>query len=139
MSRENVELVRSIFAAWERGEYGAVEWAHPEMEYVMADGPSPGAWTGLAEMADAVREWLAVWQDYRIEADEYVELDGGRVLVLTQWSGRGRTSGVDLGQIQPRGAHLFHVRDGQVTRAVVYFERERALADLGLSSEAERE
>jgi ketosteroid isomerase-like protein len=39
----NVEVVRSIYADWERGDYGSVEWAHPEIEYVIADGPAPSA------------------------------------------------------------------------------------------------
>ena len=39
----NVDLVRSIFVAWERGDFGWASWAHPEIEYSMADGPQPGA------------------------------------------------------------------------------------------------
>ena len=28
MSQENIAIVRSICAEWERGDYGSVAWAH---------------------------------------------------------------------------------------------------------------
>ena len=138
MSQENVELVRSILAAWEGGDYSSVEWAHPEIEYVIADGPTPGSWSGLAGMAEAAGDFLSVWEEFRIVPTDYRELDHERVLVLTHRGGRGKMSGLDLGQVQAKGAHLFRVRDGKVTKVVAYNSRQRALADLGLASQLGR-
>jgi ketosteroid isomerase-like protein len=131
----NVDLVRSIFARWERGDYSSAEWADPQIEYVNADGPAPGGQTGLAEMAKIVRDELSAWEEYCTEAEEYRQLDDERVLVLTHDSGRGKSSGLEVGQLRDKGAHVFHVRDGRVTRLVLYWDRHRALADLGLAPE----
>ena len=133
MSQENLDLVRSICAAWERGDYGSVEWADPEIEFVNTDGPSPGTWSGLAGMAEGWRDWLAAWEDFRQDVDEYRELDDERVLMFFRFSGRGKTSGLDLAQMHPLGAGLFHVRDGKVTRFVGYLDHERALEAVGVS------
>jgi hypothetical protein len=67
--------VRSIYAAWERGDFSSAEWAHPEIDYVIVGGPSPGNWTGLAGMAGAVRDLLSAWEEHRTAAEEYRELD----------------------------------------------------------------
>jgi hypothetical protein len=53
------------------------------------------------------------------------------VLVLEQRRGRGRASGIEFRDAHG-GGHLFHLARGRVTRLVVYWERARALADLGL-------
>ena len=132
----NVELVRSLYAAWERGDYGSREWAHPEIEWAIADGPAPGSWKGVAGMVEGWREFLNAWDDWRSEAEQYRELDDERVLVLVRMSGRGKASGLEAGQIRAKAAHLLHVHGGKVTRSVIYLDRDRALADLGLTSEA---
>jgi SnoaL-like protein len=136
MASANVDLVRSICAPWQRGDFSSVEWAHPEIEYVIADGPSPGRWTGLAGLAEGWRDFLSAWEEFGGEAEEYRELDDERVMVLYRWSGRGKASGLELGQMQTKGANVFQVRGGKVTRVVHYIEHERALADLGLDPEA---
>jgi len=133
MSSANLDLVRSIYAAWERGElFSSVEWADPEIECVFADGPEPGRWTGPVGMAGALRDRLSTVEDFRFEVDEYRQLDDERVLVLARFSALGKTSGLEVGQLPTKMAALFSVGDGKVTRQVVYFDRERALADLGL-------
>jgi ketosteroid isomerase-like protein len=125
-----LDLVRSIYAAWERGDFSAADWADPRIEFVMADGVDPGVWRGVEEMGSAWAKLLSAFEDFRAEAEEIRALDEERVLVLTRNSGRGRGSGLDLGEIVTRGANVFHVRDGKVTRLVAYWDRDRALAEL---------
>src|SRR5436190_16014750 len=110
MSQENVEIVRSIYAAWGRGDFSSVEWADPEIEYVIVDGPEPGSWNGRAAMAETMRSILNTWENARIEADEYIELadeyielEDERVLVLNHLSGQGKTSGLDVGTMKRNG------------------------------------
>jgi ketosteroid isomerase-like protein len=63
--------------------------------------------------------------------DEYRELDDVRVLVLIRCSARGKTSGLEVGQVRTESATLFHIRDGKVVKLFVYLDRECALAALG--------
>ena len=133
MPSPNVELVRSIYAAWECGDFSSAEWADAEIEYVQAGGPDPGSWVGPSAMAEGFRTWLGTWEEFRLVAQEYRVLEHERVLVLDHFVGRGKRSGFSLGQIQARGAWLFHVRDGKVTRMVRYWDPEHAFADLGLT------
>jgi ketosteroid isomerase-like protein len=133
----NVDLVRSIYAARERGDYSSAEWAHPEIEFIFADGPNPGRWTGVNAMVEASRDFLSAWDDVRTEVEEYRELDDERVLVLARYIGRGKTSGLKLEQMPAKVAAVYHVCDGRVARLVAYFDRGRALADLGLEPEGE--
>ena len=136
MSQENVEIVRSLYAAWRRGDFSSSEWAHPEIEFVSVDGPAPGRWTGRAGMAEGWRDFLSAWEEFGIEPDKYLELDDERVLALVHVSGRGKTSGLDLGQMRGKGAAaLFEVLGGKVTKLVFYWDRERGVADLGLSEQ----
>jgi ketosteroid isomerase-like protein len=137
MTSTNLDLVRSIYSVWERGDFSRADWADPEIEFVWADGPSPGTWTGLAGMADTWRDFLAAWDGYRVEASEYRELDDDCVLVLVHFSGRAKTSGMELGQMQTKNASLWHIRDGKVTRVVLYWDRDRAITDLGLAPQAD--
>jgi ketosteroid isomerase-like protein len=130
----NLDLVRSIYSAWERGDYSSAGWADPEIVGVVADGPQPRSWRGLDGLAQALREIREAWVDFRAEPEEFRELDDGRVLVLTRRSGRGKTSGLELGELRTEGAAVFEVHDGKVIRLTIYWDRHRALADVGLAT-----
>jgi hypothetical protein len=135
MPSANVELVQSIYAAWERGDFSSVDWVHPQIELVAIDGPDPGVWHGLARVASAWGAWLSAFEGYSVEADEYRDLGGGVVLVLMRHSGRGKTSGLEMEALDTEGANVFWLLDAKVARLALYWSRQRALADLGLTPE----
>ena len=129
----NLDLVRSIYAAWERGDYSHGEWAHPEIEYELVGGPAPERAKGLAAMTQGRREWFSAWEGVSTRVDGYGTLDAERVLVLQAFrGGRGKRSGLELADMATEGANVFHIRDGKVIRLATYWDRDRALADLGL-------
>jgi ketosteroid isomerase-like protein len=128
---ENLDLVRSIYADWERGEFGSAEWADPGIEFTFVDGPEPGSWTGRQAMAQRYGEWLSGWKNFRAEAEELIVVDSTRILALVHNSGRGRGSGLEMEQRSV--ANLFEIRDGKVVGFALYWNRDRALTDLGLA------
>jgi hypothetical protein len=90
----NLDLVRSIFADWERGDFSRDEWADPDIEFAWIGGLAPGRWIGLRGMSEAMREMLSAWKSYRVIAEEFREVDAERVLVVVRAEGQGRISGI---------------------------------------------
>jgi len=134
MSQENLDLVRSIYADWERGDWSASNWADPEIVLVIVDQPGAREANGIAAVAAYWRDFLSTWEGYRVEAREYRELRDGRVIVLFQAFGRSRAAGLDLKDVTKgrRGANVFAIRNGKAIRIDAYFDEQTALADLGL-------
>jgi hypothetical protein len=126
---ENLDLVRSIYADWERGDFTRDEWADPAIELVRPESLDGDALIGRDASAGGWREWLDAWKDFRADADDYRVLDSERVLVFGHMRGTGRLSGTFT---DTETVNLFHLRDGKVVRLVLYSNRDRALADLGL-------
>ena len=133
----NLELVKSIYARWEKGDFTSADWADPEIEFAMHGGLNTGEWRGIEAMTEVWTTMLRAWVDLRAIPEEVRELDDGRILVYLRNEGRGKGSGIDIHGISARSANVFTVRDGKVTRLELYWEREDAVADLGPMEEAE--
>jgi ketosteroid isomerase-like protein len=130
----NVDLVRSVYSDWERGDFSSSAWADPEIEFIQVDGPEPSYATGLAGMAASFRARKNVFEQVRVEAEEVRELDAERVLVLVRNHARAKVSGIDIEQLGgSRTAQVWKIQNGRVTHLAIYWDRRRALAELGLS------
>jgi ketosteroid isomerase-like protein len=125
----NLDLVRSIYADWERGDFTNGDWADPEIEWVSVDGPDPGRMSGLTAVADLNRDFLSAWRAWRVIAEQIRPLDKERTLVLTRRVGQGKVSGA---QVDEPAANVVYIRNGRVFRLIFYWDRAHAFADLGL-------
>jgi ketosteroid isomerase-like protein len=128
MSRENVEVVREIFSAWERGDFTSIDWADPEIEFSIP-GPDLHVHRGIEAAGRAWAEFLGAFDDLSIVGEEFHDA-GDKVVVEQIFRGRGKGSGIPIDEI-PGGA-VFTLRDGKVTRFQGYVTAEEAMASAGL-------
>jgi ketosteroid isomerase-like protein len=129
MSRENVEIVRAALDAINRGDLDAVLKATtPEFEFDFsrAVGPQRGVF-GRDELLGVLSEFDEPWESVRREAEQFIEAGDQVVTPLTSHH-RGR-DGIEL---QARIAMVWTIRDGAITQATVYQERQEALEAAGL-------
>ena len=131
---ENLDLVCSICADWESGDFSRIDWADPDIEFAWPEGLDalPGPRRGRQALAEDWRTTMAAWDNLTMTAEEYRELDDELIVVFQRFRARGKMSGLQIDEGLTKGAQLFAVRDGKVTRFVLYLDRDHALADLGL-------
>jgi ketosteroid isomerase-like protein len=134
MSEANVEALRAVYAEWSVGNFRPrFDFYDPDMEWGWSpDFPGiAGVYHDPAERSERLQEWLAPWEHWRVEAEEYVA-HGDRVVVLTRYRGRGKGSGVE---VDTAGAHVWTLRDGRAVRLEVFADRAAALQSVGLPVE----
>jgi ketosteroid isomerase-like protein len=102
---------------------------HEDIESGFVRGGERTSYRGLAGFRQTWLDWLEPWDSYRVEIRKLLP-HGGHVVVLVHDYGRrtGMTAEVRL-----RGAAVWTVRDGKISRAFFYTDREDALDDVGLS------
>lgn len=133
MSSANLKLVRSIYTEWEQGDWSSTWWADPQLVVIMDDGLSPTTHKGLPDVSEGWRTFLSTWKDLAVVVDGYRELEDGRILALIRNTGRGKLSGVEVEATGHKSANLFELRDGKVIKLSTYWDRQRALDELGLT------
>jgi ketosteroid isomerase-like protein len=129
MSQENVEIVRRIYDGWSRGDFSAgTNLMAPDFEWQQHDeAVEPGSHRG-ASIGGAIRKIFEVYDDFRVEPEEYVDA-GDQVVVIARNRATGRGSGVELDQ---RFAFVWTVQQGKLVRLQVFEDRRDALEAAGL-------
>jgi uncharacterized protein len=136
MASRNADLIRPIYELWSGGDYRMeFDVYDPHMEWGWSDEflEIAGVYEDHRNPNPRLRTWLSGWQDWRIEAEDFLEV-GDHVIVLTRYRGKGRGSGVEVDQ---EGAHVFRIRDGRVVRLEIFADRQRAIDSVGGSSPAD--
>ena len=133
MSQENVELVRTLLARWESGDFDTVDAFDPEIEFTRTGGGSDvlGYATeshGIEGLWAAIVAWAQEWSDMRVEAVRFVEV-GERVLALVRQSAVGKRSGALMNNMD---AWVFSISDSRIVRWDAYWDPADAERALGL-------
>jgi ketosteroid isomerase-like protein len=133
MSQGNVEVVRRILGAINRGDVdAAIESASEDFEadWSNSRGLLSGIHRGRDEAREGFKTFLEPWESLRWEPEELIELEDDRVLVVSHIRMRGRGSGVE---VSATGASIWTIRDGEAAAMKLYQSKAQALEAAGLS------
>jgi ketosteroid isomerase-like protein len=130
MSQENVEIVRSLFDAWNAGDMDAIRQAcDPAIIVRSPEGwPEPGPYFGrdavMREIAQLRETFHSDWQELTSDPVQV----GDRVAVRTVWHGVG--SGPELRQ---ESTPVLTVRNSRVFQIEFFADHAEALKAVGLA------
>ena len=132
VSRENVEIIRELFARFAAGDRASWRLVFSDdviWDTTAASMAGGGVYRGHEGAERFFVEWLGAWNDPTVELLDLVDA-GDSVVVEFRWSGRGKASGVETEQTF---FGVYDLRDGKVVRYRQYETREQALAAAGES------
>jgi ketosteroid isomerase-like protein len=121
MSEQDVDLVKSCYAAFARGDVAAVLGAFAEdIEWVEAEGmPYGGVYRGPEAVAQNVFGPITEDIDgFALVTGEFIASDGA-VAAVVRYTGTGKASGkpVDVPAV-----HVWDIRDGKMARFRQYID-----------------
>jgi uncharacterized protein len=129
MSQENIEIVRSVYEAFNRRDWDAAfRDQHPDTELTTPPGPNAGTYRGREEIQGFWEEMLTPFDTWTAEPEECFE-HGDQVVAVVK--GRARPKGSSA-ELENRTGHLWTLRDGAVVSMRMFPQPEKALEAAGL-------
>jgi ketosteroid isomerase-like protein len=131
MTDDAVDTIRRLYQTYNDGDYAtAFALLHPEAEMHQAvEIPDSGVYRGREAFASGLARWTDEWETFRFEPQEMRGAPGGEVLAHIKLVGTAKRTGIPIDR---EVWHAWTVRDGLGFRCRVFFDRDAALAAVGL-------
>jgi ketosteroid isomerase-like protein len=131
MSQENVETIGRFYDAMVRRDLaGAIDFVDPDVVLINTpNSPDTAPYVGHDGLVRWVRDVQEGLRDLRVEADETIDLDDTRVLVVGRVCGECPASGLP---VEIALTTVYTLRDGKIVRAEAYDTKPQALEAVGL-------
>ena len=127
-----MEIVRREYAAFASRDWEALaELCDPNIEYETY-GP-PGRLRGFRKMTEYFDDWTSVFGEFRVEAEEILEI-GDQVVAVERQDARGLKGSEASEQVGYTFACLISFKDGRISRVREYATRADALEAAGPSA-----
>ena len=124
MSSADVDLVKAMYATFRNDPERALRYFDDEAVIDATARVDGGVGQGPAGFIEVIGPWLAAFDDWTEEVEEYRDL-GDSVCVVATQSGRVKDTGME---IRARYAVVYEVGNGAVTRMTLYNDPEEALS-----------
>ena len=138
MSQENIEFVKSFFAAGEAMDKQALlaalpefieQTCDPDIEWIEDPQRADGrVYRGHEGVRESWEQWLEQWEEYGFEIERIVDC-GEAVLVASREYGRGTASGAT---VSARNFMVLTFREGKILRYQEFYEEADAREAAGL-------
>jgi ketosteroid isomerase-like protein len=136
MAGSDAEIIKRAYEAWNRRDYEAAkEFLDSEVEFDASTRVmNPDTYHGHEGFQRLVEEVAEVWEQWRVEPEEFIEA-GEHMVVVARARARGRASGIELDE---RAFNVWTLRDGKAVRVAFYYDKDEALEYAGSPDAASR-
>jgi ketosteroid isomerase-like protein len=123
---QSADIVRLGLELFEReGPAAMLPLAAEDVEVYTEPGLiNAGTYRGHDGFMHWTEAWLEAWDDFRMEALEFIEVGDEIVVTPVRQVALGKSSGIPVEQ---EITYLVQIRDGAVARVHLYAQKERAL------------
>jgi len=132
MSSANVQLVREGYESFDATGRFAAQFAVADFTWDMSKfsgWPEQQVYEGVDGAERFLREWIAAWEDWRLELESLHDA-GEKVVAVVRQQGRSRATGM---RVDMSFAQVWTIEGGKMTRMEMYANAGEALRAVGLS------